>query len=314
MIMDAGYGGNAFVSGSLTPMDNDNAELLPAAALMLAVLWARAMNNDATLQEIIGRPGRVCRRRDRQIRGRECGAVSWLADRVNKTLVFCTSYSETPLLWTMRYRVWLNAIRGGDIEHDHVLLVDDASPVLPEWRDTHVTSCLHDVLVPGGVTVYRYDRRLGRQGRNIYPGWYRSFCFAARFAELHKFEKVVHIESDGFIITSRMQQYINAVKDEWVAPAIQSHAMPESAIQIIAGSGLESWFKFARIPYSNIVGTAAENILPFTLVEGGFIGSRYGETLHHVPREADFVTQTNPSMRGQRAYYWWIRPDLLPFE
>jgi hypothetical protein len=214
----------------------------------------------------------------------------------------------------MRYRLWLNAMRGSEIVHDHILLVDDASPVLPEWLDIHVTNRLHDDLAPSGVTLYRFDRRLGRQGRNVYPGWYRSFCLAARFAERHNFEKVVHVESDGFIITSRMQAYINDLTDDWVAPTIQSHAMPESAIQVMAGRGLVSYIQFARNPYSEIVGTAAENILPFTRVEREFIGSRYGETLHHVPREADFVTQTNPSMRGQRDYYWWIKPDLLPFE
>lgn len=213
----------------------------------------------------------------------------------------------------MRYRVWLNAIRGSEIEQDHVLIVDDASPVLPEWLDIRVTNRVHHDLTAGGVTFYRFDRRLGRQGRNIYPGWYRSFCLAARFAEVHGFDKIVHVESDAFIITAKMQHYINAVKDEWIAPSIQSHAMPESAIQIMHGRGLEACIQFARTPYSKIVGTAAENILPFTRIADEFIGSRYGETLHHVPREADFVTQTNPSMRGQRDYYWWIRPDLLPF-
>jgi hypothetical protein len=33
-------------------MDNDDFEVLPAASEMLAALWVRAMNNDATLQEI----------------------------------------------------------------------------------------------------------------------------------------------------------------------------------------------------------------------------------------------------------------------
>jgi hypothetical protein len=32
-------------------VDNDDLELLPAAQEMLAALWVRAMNNDATLQE-----------------------------------------------------------------------------------------------------------------------------------------------------------------------------------------------------------------------------------------------------------------------
>jgi hypothetical protein len=232
---------------------------------------------------------------------------------VSKTLVFCTSYAETAALWTIRYRVWLNAVRDSNVAHDHILLVDDASPVLPEWLDIRVTNRLHDDLPAGGVTMYRFDRRLGRQGRNVYPGWYRSFCQAARFAERHKFEKVVHIESDAFIISARMQNYINSITDDWIAPAIQSHAMPESAIQIMAGDGLMSYLQFTRKPYSDIVGAVAEKFLPFTRIEKDFIGSRYGETLHHVPREADFVTQTNPNMRGKREYYWWISPDSLPF-
>jgi hypothetical protein len=37
---------------SIIPTANDNVELLPAAREMLAALWARAMNNDATPEEI----------------------------------------------------------------------------------------------------------------------------------------------------------------------------------------------------------------------------------------------------------------------
>ena len=213
----------------------------------------------------------------------------------------------------MRYRVWLNALQAGGIDHDHILLVDDASPVLPEWLDLCVTNRLRGNLAPGGVTLFRFDRRLGRQARTVYPGWYRSFCLAGRFAEVHGFEKVVHLESDGFIITARMKQFINSVSDDWVAPSILSHAMPESAIQVMAGRGFDSFVSFSKIPYSETVGTASENIIPFTRIEKGFIGSRYGETLHEVPRDADFVTQANPSMMGHREYYWWLPADLLPF-
>ncbi len=232
---------------------------------------------------------------------------------MSRTLVFCTSYAETESLWTNRYRLWVNAIRGGDVEHDHVLLVDDASPVLPAWPDTRVTNRLTDGPLSKPVTIYRFDKRLGRQARTVYPGWYRSFCFAARFAEAHGFDRVVHIESDGFIVSRTMQHYINTITDEWIAPGIQSHDMPESAIQVMAGTGFRSFVEFAKKPYSESVGYEAENLLPLTRVVREFIGSRYGETLHHVPRDADFVTQTNPSMLGQADYYWWLRSDILPF-
>jgi hypothetical protein len=40
------------VRKALTPMDKDESDTLLAARDMLAALWVRAMNNDATLQEI----------------------------------------------------------------------------------------------------------------------------------------------------------------------------------------------------------------------------------------------------------------------
>lgn len=213
----------------------------------------------------------------------------------------------------MRYRLWLNAILGGGIIHDHVLLVDDASPVQPTWSDTRITSRLDASPVPGSVTLYRFDERLGRQAGNIYPGWSRSFCFAARFAETHGFDKVVHIESDAFIITANMQRYINEVADGWIAPSIQSHAMPESAIQVMAGTGAHAYFEFSKAPYSRSIGIEAEHVIPFTHIERAFTGSRYGETKIDVPRDADFVTQSRPASIGGRAYYWWLRPELFPF-
>ena len=190
---------------------------------------------------------------------------------MTRTLVFCTSYADSMARWTARYRFWLNAIRGGEIVHDHVLLVDDGSPVLPEWSDTRISSNVAEDPGSGAVTLYHFDQRLGRQARTVYPGWYRSFCLAARFAEAHGFQKIVHIESDGFIISPRMQHYLNNVSDGWIAPAIESHDMPESAIQIMAGSGARSFIEFTRSPYSTSVGIEAENVLPFTCIERGFI-------------------------------------------
>jgi hypothetical protein len=229
-----------------------------------------------------------------------------------RTLVFCTSYAGSVPAWTTRYRLWLNFIRASEIAHDHVLIVDDGSPLLPEWSDTRTSHSLQEAPGSAAVTLFHFDQRLGRQARAVYPGWYRSFCFAARFADAYGFEKVIHIESDGFIISRRMQHYINEVSDGWIAPTIQSHAMPESAIQIMAGGGLRSYIEFARSPYSSSVGFEAENVLPFTHIESGFIGSRYGETMAYVPREADFVTQTNPAYSGRRDYYWWVDPAIFP--
>ena len=231
---------------------------------------------------------------------------------MSKTLIFCTSYASSENEWTMRYRVWLWAIQASEIAFDHILIVDDGSPVLPNWQNLRITNQLSDDPFSAMVSLYRFDTNLGRQGRSVYPGWFRSFCLASRFAERHGFDRVVHIESDGFVITPNMQRYINAVADDWIAPSILSHSMmPESAIQVMAGSGFRSYVEFCKRPYSEFVGKEAESVLPFTRVERQFVGSRYGETLNVVPPEADFVTQTNPSMRGNPDYYWWLSSDLF---
>ncbi len=232
---------------------------------------------------------------------------------MNRTLIFCTAFSASDKAWTMRYRLWLNAIQSSQIRHDHVLLVDDASPVLPDWPDTRITNNTNASPATGGVTLYRFDQRLGRVAGSVYPGWSRSFGFAARFARIHGFDKVVHVESDAFIISTKMQQYVNDVSDGWIAPAILSHAMPESAIQIMAGSGAQAYFEFSKAPYHHSVGTEAEHVIPFTKIERLFTGSRYGETMNNVPRDADFVTQSRPATIGGRDYYWWLPPEVFPF-
>jgi hypothetical protein len=232
---------------------------------------------------------------------------------MTRTLVFCTSFSATADTWTFRYRLWLNAIRSSDIIHDHVLLVDDGSPLLPAWPDTRITNELHTSPAPGSVTLFHFDQRLGRSAGSVYPGWSRTFCLAARFAESHGFDKIIHIESDAFIISERMRNYIDEVSDGWIAPAIQSERMPESAIQIMAGTGAAAYFEFSKRSYARSVGMLAEHIIPFTKIERAFIGSRYGETLSHVPRDADFVTQSRGEGLRRREYYWWLPPEAFPF-
>lgn len=55
-----------------------------------------------------------------------------------RSLIFCTAHARSHLLWTVRYRRWLDAVLGAQLGADQILLVDDGSPVLPGWVDTPV--------------------------------------------------------------------------------------------------------------------------------------------------------------------------------
>jgi len=224
------------------------------------------------------------------------------------TLVFGTSFAPNPEIWSMRHRRWLDGIRGSGLAYRQILLVDDGSPSLPDWADTTV---VHDgVPVPRDepVILYHFANRLGRPSRNDYPGWYRSFAFAARYAEEAGFDKVIHLESDAFLVSQRAVEYFNSARRGWIAMWVPRHDFAESAIQIIGADALDSFFSFCRTSYETFRGKDIERFLPLTKVEKSLRGDRHGEYLTYVPQDADYTVQvgTLPS------YFWWLKRAMHP--
>jgi hypothetical protein len=227
-------------------------------------------------------------------------------------LVFCTAYGANPAHpsqgWNGRYLRWLNAILRCELQYEQVLLIDDGSPVLPDWVGLRVLTDLSGPQPAERVVMFHFLDNLGRPGVYDYPGWFRSFAFAARYAQTYGFEKIIHIESDAFLVSRRIQHYFNEISDGWVTFLGSRHNYPESGLQIIAGSGLRTYYETVARPYSDFIGKPIEVILPFTRIEHGFIGDRYGETLTYVPMEADWTMQAYMPTALSDDYYWWMRP------
>ena len=219
------------------------------------------------------------------------------------TLAFCTAYASHSQVWESRYRRWVEAMQSNSLNFDLLMLIDDGSASLPDWPEADVLVSL-DERPRHRTAIYHFHRRLGRPALFAYPGWFRSFCLAARYAEKHGFEKVVHIESDAFLISSRAVQWANSVTDGWEAPWSEHHRFPETAIQVMAGSGLRAYFEFCQIPYSRIVGLEAEVCVPFTAINRDLRGDRLRPPNADIPRDYDWVAQTTPS--ADRSYYWWL--------
>ena len=225
-----------------------------------------------------------------------------------RTLVFCTAYAANQDTWERRYRRWLDAILASDLAADQILLVDDGSPVLPDWDDVTIV----DEAGPheGRVILHHFPDRLGRRSVLDFPGWYRSFCHAARHAEAGGFDKIVHIESDTFLITPRLRAYVNGLTDGWTALWCPSHEFAETAVQIMAGSAAIAFLDLSRQPYETFAGREFEIQLPFTHVERGFIGDRYGEYDAPVPRDADYAVQAVETLDDD--YFWFVPPLPAP--
>ena len=90
-------------------------------------------------------------------------------------------------------------------------------------------------------------------GNRVAPPWYWlvalfslygvTVCpailhYNLQFAKANGFGKVIHIESDSFVRGDRLKAYINDASSGWTALWCPRHRMPESAIQIIAGSAV----------------------------------------------------------------------------
>ena len=242
-----------------------------------------------------------------------------------RTLIYCTAYAPTQMLWHRRYRRWVDAIQAGTLTHDQIVLVDDGSPVLPGWPDTDIVTLrtLDDaasVQSTAPVLLLRFPDRLGRAAVYDFPGWFRSFACGARYAEAACFQKVLHIESDAYFVSGRMRDWANATNTGWQTPWSAKYNFPEMAIQLIGPDEVDNLVTFSRRPYSELNGVMHETALPFTNVTKDFLGDRFGEDEAAVPADADFATQV-PAQR-EAPYYWWLngaaapvshRPDRIEF-
>jgi hypothetical protein len=238
--------------------------------------------------------------------------IEWA--HLEKTLVFCTSFfSPNPRSsgsLDVRYCRWLDGIKSSKLQYDQILIVDDGSETLPDQPDITVIRDTDGGRSDAKTVLFHFTQHLGRRGVSNFPGWVRSFFFAAAYARENGFTRIFHIESDAFLISDRIQEYFNATHDGWIAFWCPRYARPESGIQIIAGNALEDFYKLSQRNYEEFAEVVVETALPFTHVEHQFRGDRYGEFLDHIPRDADWSMQTiPPHWVSADVFFWWLRDN-----
>ncbi|CAM3750277.1 hypothetical protein [Roseateles saccharophilus] len=233
-----------------------------------------------------------------------------------KTLLFCTSYVGDQAAWTSRYARWVDFYLRHDMGAEQLFLIDDASPQVAQASglpclnaQTELAQARHR------VQVLRFQDRLGRSARAVYPGWWRSFTHAAKLARTLGAGKLIHVESDAFILSPRLRDRLQSLEEGWSVLWSAHHQMPETAIQVICEDQFEALAAFGDGRWAAHDGRLAEHVLPFTQVLKEFRGDRYSEMKRHrgifrskkfdrvpmfqrnffwqpIPTDADFVTQT----------------------
>lgn len=201
-----------------------------------------------------------------------------------KSFIFCTSYFKKNLLQNneKRYQRWLDFYVSNlsKIGCENLFLIDDGSPIISFSNEIAV---LDPMNLPNKIVnqqnIIRFQDHLGRPSQKDYRGWWRSFTFSIILAEKYNFEKIVHIESDFFVVSDRMLEYINSISTGWISFYSPFFDFPESAIQVVTKDA----FKLFKQVYLTLlqnqfsINISAERYLPFTEVEKSFNGDRFGE-------------------------------------
>jgi hypothetical protein len=212
-----------------------------------------------------------------------------------KTLIFCTAYIEAD---PQRYSDWINYYypKLAEFGAASLFLINDGSgksDIDPRLKPLDGEQALPDTL-DGNLNIVYFPDRLGRISITDFPGWWRSFKFSLSIARRYNFDKIIHIESDFYILSPKLIEYIKTIKSGWIALWSNTYRFPETAIQIICQ---DTFNKLEKTSYRKGSKKPAEMILPFTKIEKGFIGDRYGEKLdlenhlNELPKDLDYIGQ-----------------------
>ena len=222
-----------------------------------------------------------------------------------RALIFCTSYIND----VERYRRWIDYMlpRRAAFGADRVFLINDGC----EHADFDARIAAIDGAaplaesLPGELVMVTFPERLGRTSMFCYPGGWRSFTYSVRLARRYGYDKIIHIESDAYVCSRRLADYIRRVNRGWTALWSQHYLFPETAIQIICRDAYAELEAYAdRGPAFFRASTrAAEYLLPFDKIEHRFRGERCGALDRAAGAQGrDYLAQVTPG--------WEWRPDF----
>lgn len=226
----------------------------------------------------------------------------------SKTLLFCTSYFRDQQQWLSRYERWLQHHQAISWQVDALAVIDDGSPILPHSDSVEPieTASLGRVSLPSRSLV-RFKDNLGRQSTLQYPGWWRSFQLALDLSEIYGFTKIVHVESDSYLLSTRVLEFIEQTNTGWTLLWSKHFLLPESAIQIICRDAFNEFAKIREHGPYGLANQFAENLLPYTQVVKSFTGDRYSDFGAAIPRNADYAVQVTPEMPTAVPHSWTRR-------
>jgi hypothetical protein len=197
---------------------------------------------------------------------------------------------------THRYLKYYRALKD-ELGFDRIFLADDGST-------PHLTGAL-------GGTIFEEDLSIGQLGhpdlfiltrrqhlgipRNTdwdYPCYWKNLYETRKVFEIFGYDKVITIDTDGFVLSRRLAEYIRELRSGWTAFHERKWNFPTAELHVLCrGNGFERFDRFTYPHFMTHNGLLMEKTIPFTYVEPQFNCGRYGEDRHPQTAEMDFYSQ-----------------------
>jgi hypothetical protein len=243
-------------------------------------------------------------------------------------MLFCTGYIGKQCQ-IERYDLWIDHYlpRLEQLRCERMVIIDDGSPleyVVKLGIPIVDVDDLPDVL-PGKVCWIRFPDNLGRPLRRMIPGWWRSFSYASVLAMLYGAERLIHIESDAFVLSDKLFDWLAEETDHWRSLYSKHYHWPETAVQVIPKRSINQLFQFFNAGKEFWYGQQLpdhlyipEYCLPIAEVNRwDFKGDRVGEDwCEKIPDNLDYVCNMNDVSTGrvqhrkQEAKMKWLACQL----
>ncbi len=109
-----------------------------------------------------------------------------------------------------------------------------------------------------------------------YPNVWRAYWIIKNDL-LTRYDRVLYIQTDAYVLSQRLLDYLDGCTTGWTALWSPRYNFPEACIQVITRCPEFEEFFAGDMDAFKYNGRVEEITLPFTHVEKGFVGDRYGE-------------------------------------
>lgn len=207
-----------------------------------------------------------------------------------KTLLFAPLFLDGEERY-IRNIQWIDYIMSikPHLKFDEIYYVDNASnPDLLECFEKHI----NQYQLKNFIYIEKCKTRLLRNSDHGYGYWYSAFGKAVTHASLTGFSRIVHIDTDVYLLDKDICTRVNNLITGWTCFWSEMHQYPESTFQVIGKDQYKEVYEFMTRDFLKFYPNGlAELEIPWTNVIKEFKGDRYGEKNLEQTPDMDYYAQ-----------------------